>query len=213
MDEDSALAKMAPIISHEIRNPLAVIGNSSYFIKTKLGATADPKVAKHLGIIESEIKRANETLGEILAYARMKEPVPTPQRLNALVEEAVKGLSADGVELKIELASKDPKISADAEILRPVFRHVVRNALEAFVGAKGKVVVKTGAGTLEVSDNGPGLAKEILEKLYVPFTTNKPRGIGLGLAYAKKALGRHKGAIEISSNGKGTRVLITLPAA
>lgn len=213
--EEQAFKRMAPVISHEIRNPLAIIKNSSYFIKAKLQAlgAADPKIEKHVGIIESEVKKADDTLGEILAYTRMREPAFKPGSLNDLVEKALQGFSFPGVEVKLELAAKDPSVPLDAELLAKCVVHLVRNAAEA--AGKGVVRVKTtssaGAAAVEVSDSGPGLAPEMKDRLFTPFFTTRPRGIGLGLAYVKKVVGLHKGEVKLDSGPKGVAAKISLP--
>ncbi|MBI5242063.1 MAG: HAMP domain-containing histidine kinase [Elusimicrobia bacterium] len=215
--EDQAFERMAPVISHEIRNPLAVIGNSAYFIKSKLAASGavDPKVEKHLGIIESEVKRANETLGEILAYARMREPARKPQSLNDLAEQALKSLPPSaGAGAKIEPAPGDPKVSADSELIVKCIAHLIRNAAEA--AAKGPARVKASVSgrlaVIEVTDSGPGLAPEARANLFTPFFTTKPRGIGLGLAFVKKAVERHGGRVRVENrDGKGAAARIELP--
>ena len=216
--EEQAFLRMAPVISHEIRNPLAVIGNSAYYVKTKLAAsgTVDPKVQKHLAIIESEVRRANDTLGEILAYTRMRAPDTKPQSLNALVEQALQAVPAQEVKVQFEPASGDPKVPADQELIAKCIAHLVRNAVEA--AGTGLVRVKTqaaGAGAVvEVSDSGPGLAPEAREKLFTPFFTTKPRGIGLGLAFVRKAVERHGGSVQVENRGgKGAVARIQLPSA
>lgn len=222
--EESALARMAPVISHEIRNPLAVLGNSAYFIKTKLAGQSglDPKVAKHLGIIESEIRRANETLGEILAFARMREPACSPQRFNALVEATLKTLDLPApLLLKKDLCAQDPSVSADPELLGQALRHVLRNGVESLVNEAGespslavRTSIEAGSARLEVSDNGPGMTEDALANLFVPFHTGKPRGIGLGLAFARKVLVKHRGKIEVRNTPpKGCTFTLSLPLA
>ena len=215
--EEQAFLRMAPVISHEIRNPLAVIGNSAYYVKTKLAASGpvDTKIAKHLGIIESEVRRANDTLGEILAYSRMRAPDTKPQSLNALVEAAVQAAPAQEAKVHFEPAAGDPKVPADQELVAKCIIHLVRNAAEA-AGA-GVVRVKaerTGSvAAVEVSDSGPGLPPEAKEKLFTPFFTTKPRGIGLGLAFVRKAVERHRGKVMVADrDGKGVVARIELPA-
>jgi two-component system sensor histidine kinase HydH len=215
--EELAFKRMAPVISHEIRNPLATIGNSAYFIKAKLTAAGgvDPKVAKHLGIIESEVKRANDTLGEILTYTRMRDLAPKPVHLNDLVEKALGLFSAPvDVEVKFEPAPDDPSVPADADLLAKCIVHLVRNAAEAAV--KGLVRVKVeasgSAAVVEVADSGPGLPPEAREKLFTPFFTTRPRGIGLGLAFVRKVVELHKGEIRVENKpGKGVVARIELP--
>jgi len=221
---DAALRLLAPIVSHEIRNPLAIIGNSSYFIKVKLGkgAETDPKILKHLGIIEEELAHANATLGEILAFARMHEPALQAHPLNALVETAVRDLKPEpGVGLKLSLGKDAPRVTADGELASTAIRHVVRNALQAVAGGRdtpAQVSVGTSAkgsfGEIEVSDDGPGVPVEALPRLFEPFNTTKPRGIGLGLAYVQKVLLLHKGSIElVEGTDPGATFRIRLPLA
>ncbi|MFA5139573.1 MAG: HAMP domain-containing sensor histidine kinase [Elusimicrobiota bacterium] len=218
---DAALKLMAPIISHEIRNPLAVIGNSSYFIKAKLGAKdLDPKVLKHLGIIETEIKHANDVLGEILAYARMREPSLKETALNPLVEDALGALPAQkNVKVEKSIHRGELTVRADAELLSMAIRHLVRNAFEAvcLLPDGGSVRVQTtrdgSRAVLEVSDSGPGIKPEVRAKLFSPFNTDRPRGIGLGLAYTAKVLSLHKGSLELLDAKTGARFRLALPAA
>ena len=71
------IRRIASVVGHELRNPLAVINNSAYFVKAKLaGSALDPKVEKHLKIIESEITRADDLISDILTYSRKCEPCP-----------------------------------------------------------------------------------------------------------------------------------------
>lgn len=218
---DAAIRHLAPIISHEIRNPMAVINNSAYFLKAKLGkqGEVDPKVLKHLGIIESELRKADSVLGEILAYARMREPAPAVLSLNAVAADAAGSLEApEGVRLERSLSADDPRVKGDAELLRNAVRHVLRNALEALAAASGGTVrLSTGrAGAealLEVADDGPGVPEDQRPLLFSPFHTTKARGVGLGLAYCRKVLARHGGRIEFKPSERGARFVLRLPAA
>ncbi|MEE8424444.1 MAG: ATP-binding protein, partial [Elusimicrobiota bacterium] len=190
---EAALAKMAPIISHEIRNPLAIIGNSSYFIKTKLSKQGelDPKVTRHFTIIETELKHANDVLGEILAYTRMPEAKKAPHALTMLVEAALAATPApEGVKIQKSLKAGDLKVSVDGEMTATVLHHLIRNAFGALSpdGTKtsGSVKIATSKdgekwGVVEISDSGPGIPAEAEAKLYTPFNTTRPRGVGVGL--------------------------------
>ncbi|PCI37229.1 MAG: hypothetical protein COB53_07090 [Elusimicrobia bacterium] len=193
---DDALTLLAPIISHELRNPMAVIKNSSYFIKTKLGNLGfeDEKVLRHLGIIEVELVNANNCLEEIMLYTRMPEANPASHGLNGIVEAARLGIELpDGVLIECNLAKEDPKVEVDAELAARCVMHVIRNAVQAASGDENAdISVTTSAdGLVRVVDTTEGgFPEKAVERLFEPFNTTKPKGIGMGLAYAKKALGR-----------------------
>ncbi|MFH1725166.1 MAG: ATP-binding protein [Elusimicrobiota bacterium] len=219
---EAALKLMAPIISHEIRNPLAVIGNSSYFVKTKLVqlGTKDAKIEKHLGIIAIELKRANDVLCEILAYARMKTLSLHPLPLNGLVTDGINDLEVpDSVRVRVSPAPENPIVLADAELVCAAIRHVVRNAVEAAGltkdggGVQVAIKVEDGKwGVVEVTDAGAGVPPEEREKLFTPFHTTRPRGIGLGLAFARKVIESLDGRVEfVAPDGPGARFRLLLP--
>lgn len=221
---EAALAKMTPIISHEIRNPLAIIGNSAYFIKTKLSKQGelDPKVTRHFAIIETELKHANDVLGEILAYTRMPEAKKAPHALTVLVEAALAATAApEGVKIQKSLKAGELKVSVDGEMTASALHHLIRNAFEALAagGAKAAGTLKIATskdggdwGVVEISDSGPGIPAEAEAKLFTPFNTTRPRGVGLGLAYAHKALTRQGGGIELTA-AKGAAFRLRLPLA
>lgn len=217
---DDVIALIAPIISHEVRNPLAIIGNSSYFIKTKLSKDGgiDPKVERHLSIIEIELRHANAVFTQIIGYVRMPEGNPTDVGLTGLIKSA----AADFTGVKILGASKVKTVHADAELAQTSLRNLIENAVQAAGDGEkndgqGKVTISVSAADgnalIEVTDKGPGVPKEARERLFLPFNTTKPRGIGMGLAFAKKALGRQKGKVEYIPSPKGARFRISLPLA
>ena len=205
---DAALKLMAPIISHEIRNPLAVIGNSAYFVKTKLDIlkVSDPKVTKHLSHIEVELKHANDVLEGMLLYARMKDPALSATPLMSIGADALSELALPkGLKLENKVDSKAPKAMVDPELAMRSLRHVLRNAFEA-AGEGGLVRLEWSAGkanalTVTVTDTGPGFAREMEGRLFIPFQTTRPRGIGLGLAYVNKTAERMGGKVECSAPG------------
>lgn len=211
------IRRIASVVGHEMRNPLAVIKNSSYFVKAKLSQTSiDPKVEKHLGIIESEITRADALISDILAYSRALELKPAPTALAALAEAALADLALPaGVKLKKDLSSKAPTVSVDAAALKNAVRRILDNALDAMNG-QGTLTLTASAAKgwarLEVRDTGPGIKPEALGSIFEPFYTTKPRGLGLGLSIARKAVSAHQGRLEVESSPKGTVFTLLLPA-
>ena len=204
----AAIGQMASIISHEIRNPLAVISNATRLIKM-LVTSPDPKLVKQFGIIEAEIKQANSIISEVLGYARTRELILTTIDLNSYLREILLSYPfIPGIKLEDRLDPETVRIKVDAEEIKQAIRNVVSNAVEAMPGG-GKLTVGTKVGRrmvcIFVADEGPGLSEEVRRKMFSPFFTTKARGTGLGLAVVGKAVSRHKGKLFINSApGKGT---------
>lgn len=215
----AAIGQMASVVGHEIRNPLAVINNSIYFIKTKNNAVPapDPKVAKHISIIESEIRQANGIIDEILGFARTRELNPKIMHINSYLEDLTMSFPVPPhVELVKSLAPENPVVSIDPDEMAQAIRNLIKNGIEV-MPEHGKVYVRSevvdpGTVRVDVEDTGPGIPKETLEKIFAPFFTTKARGTGLGLAVVKKVADRHKGRVEVTSVvGQGTCFRIFLP--
>lgn len=213
------LKQMSSVVSHELRNPLAIISNSLYFIKTKLaasGAPVEPKISKHIGIIEDEVKHSNEVIDAMLAFTRKRDLQLAPVRMNAGIDDIAGSFPLPpGVTLKRETDPADPRVNVDIEAMRYAIRCVMTNAVQAMPegGAITAACSSDGkTGSLTFSDTGPGLPGGDGEKVFEPFFTTKPRGIGLGLTLARKFTELHGGSVTAANApGGGARVTITLP--
>ena len=209
--------RIAAVVGHELRNPLAVINNSAYFLKAKLGPGAEPKVAKHLSIIESEIARADRLISDIVAYSRPLELRLSQFSLNGLLRELIDEYeSVPGRKVGRELCPGELSIQGDKGALEEALRKLLDNAFDA-ADAAGKVSVSTAAGpagpVVAVSDTGPGIDPKVRETLFDPFVTTKPRGLGLGLASALKAVAAHHGTLTLQDRaGGGTVAIAALPS-
>lgn len=216
----AAIGQMASVVGHEIRNPLAVINNSTYFIKTKLtnAGEIDPKIAKHIGIIESEIQQANGIINEILGFARTRELMLKPVNVNNYLEEILSSYPfPPHIEVMRQLSPENPWVNIDTEEMKQAVRNIIGNGIEV-MPQSGAITVATsrtadGLVQIAISDAGPGIPQDVLEKIFAPFFTTKARGTGLGLAVVKKVIDRHKGKVEVESVvGKGTTFKLLLPA-
>ena len=217
----AAIGQMASVVGHEIRNPLAVINNSIYFIKTKLGQSGepDPKLGKHIKIIESEIQQANGIINEILTYSRQRELKPERVSLNAWLEELLSVYPFPAhIKVDKQFAPGDPMVDIDTTEMQQAVRNLIGNGIEV-MPQQGTVRIRTflvdgNAVAIEVGDSGPGIPPDVLDKIFAPFFTTKARGTGLGLAVVRKVIDRHKGKVEVDSVvGKGTVFRLYLPVA
>ena len=213
----AAMGQMASVVSHEIRNPLAVMNNSIYFIKTKLSNNPDPKILKHISIIESEIRQANSIIDEILSFARTRELKPKVTVLNSYLDDLLSTYPfPPHIILEKYFSPNQIVVNIDQDEMNQVIRNLIKNAIEV-MPEKGKIIIRTDItpqklAKIEVEDTGPGIPKDVLEKLFTPFFTTKARGTGLGLAVVKKVIERHKGKVEVISEvGKGTCFKLYIP--
>jgi nitrogen fixation/metabolism regulation signal transduction histidine kinase len=163
-------------------------------------------------------------------YARSKPDMATSEiDLIHLVREVLglyeAGVSASAIAIDTDLAPGLPKVVGSPTQLRQVLHNLLQNAQDALGDvAKPRIVVRTelaaaGAGQracvrLSVVDNGCGFPPSMLERVFEPYVTTKPKGTGLGLAIVKKIIEEHRGSIEAgNAEPGGARVSFTVPVA
>ncbi|MEJ2671061.1 MAG: GAF domain-containing protein [Deltaproteobacteria bacterium] len=215
----AVLGKMAAHISHEIKNPLMLIGGFARQV-LKDSATQVPKNVEKLKVIVDEVKRLEDFLVEVGGYAKFSEPQKQPEDLNLLVRETCArlepSLRESNIELALDLAPDLPEIPFDPAHIRQVVLNIAKNALEAMESG-GKLTITSGRQKdrvfVQIGDTGSGIPPENLEKIFQPFFSSKPKGSGLGLAISQKIIEAHQGEITIDSEpDKGTQVTIFLKA-
>ncbi|OGR64687.1 MAG: hypothetical protein A2X31_11685 [Elusimicrobia bacterium GWB2_63_22] len=218
-EKPDLLKQMSSVVSHELRNPLAIISNSLYFIKTKLGAggaALDPKLVKHMGIIEGEVKHSNEVIEQMLSFTRKLELQLVPLSLDAIVEEVAGGYPfPPGITLKSAADPANPRVNVDKDAICNAVRCVLANAAQAMPEG-GTLAVAFSQddkmASVVFTDSGPGFPEGDGEKAFEPFFTTRPRGLGLGLPIARKFLRAHGGdARAENAPGSGARVTLSLP--
>lgn len=212
------LRRAASVIGHDLRNPMAVINNSAYFVRAKLGqGSLDPKVEKHLKIIESEIARADRLLGDMLTFSRPYEVQSETRDFDATVSEAVKSYAApEGCKVDLKAGAKGAKAKLDAKTFADALRRLLDNAFAAMED-KGVAKVSTSADAktvaVSVTDAGKGVDAKIEPVMFEAFMTTKPKGLGLGLSLARKFLEAQGGSVSYESGPKGSTFRLTLPKA
>ncbi len=210
----AAIGQMASIISHEIRNPLAVISNATRLIKTLVKPT-EQRLNKQFSIIEDEIRQANSIISEVLGYARTREMIFSTVEVNSYLRELMLSYPVPPhIVVNEELDAESVRIKVDAEEIKQALRNIISNAVEA-MPTGGTLTIGTQVGRrlvcIYIKDTGAGMSEEVRKEMFSPFFTTKARGTGLGLAVVRKAISRHKGKMFIKSElGKGTSFRIYL---
>jgi signal transduction histidine kinase len=211
------LGKMAAHISHEIKNPLMLIGGFARQVLKDPEANPE-KTQEKLQIIVDEVRRLEDFLVEVGNYAKLSEPQKTPGDLNALIQETCRRLEPSiqecNIELSLQLDPHLPPAPFDPAHLRQVILNIAKNGIEAMEGGGTLTIASGRQGErvfVEISDTGVGIPPEVREKIFQPFFSSKAKGSGLGLAISQKIIEAHQGEIAIDSElHQGTRVTIFL---
>jgi two-component system sensor histidine kinase HydH len=212
----SALGEMAAGISHEIRNPLGIIRSSAELLKKKV-TKIDPSNTMP-DIIVEESNRLNSIITDFINFAKPGSPKLNLCRIEDVIEKNVTFLTMQmkqkGYTIKKNYQNYLPEIQADADMLYQSFLNIFLNAMQAMPnGGMIEVAIRSNnkVVTINFDDQGQGIAKEILEKIWDPFFTTKEMGTGLGLGMVKNIIESHGGNIQIANRTQGgTRVTVEL---
>lgn len=212
------LGQLSSGVGHELRNPLGVMTNAVYYLRTVLGGTAAPKVREYLDILQQQITVSEKIVADLLDFARAKPPQrqPTDVKQVTLAQLARLG-PTNGMHMDVDVPDEVPRALADPTQLGQVVLNLLTNAVQALNGS-GHVVVRArqvdGRVEYEVSDDGPGVPPQHLEKVFEPLFTTKARGIGLGLAVSRTLARANGGDLTCRSTpGEGATFTLTLPVA
>ncbi len=205
-------------IAHEFRNGLATIHGYSRLLDLD---ALPPAFRPYVEGIRAETEAMREVVANFLNFARPTQLTLSPVDLRAVAERAADDLRTDARALggDIVVAGEFATVEGDDVLLRQAFSNLLRNAIESCAAARVVPAVRVDAhrdaGTTDctvlVSDNGPGFAEHLRERVFHPFFTTKPQGTGLGLALVQKIIVTHNGRV-VASSGPGGRVTVTLPA-
>lgn len=211
-------------ISHELRSPLARLNIAIELGRKKTNHLADQEFAR----MERECSRLNLLIGEILEFARLKKSTmeinPSKTNLEDLLKEIITDGNFEFNDNKIVTDTIEPcELFIDQRLIHRALENMVRNALH-YTPADKKIHISlindliNKQVQIEIKDNGPGVPKEQLKKIFNPFyrvdtsRTKKTGGYGLGLAIAHRAVSLHHGEISATNHSQGgLLVRITLP--
>jgi signal transduction histidine kinase len=232
-DRLAALGEMAAAIAHEVKNPLAGIEVMAGILRRQLADSEDAQSI--LRDIIKEAKMANAIVLEVLDFVRpirlQVERIALADVVQDAVSMADSHVPRGEIDVELTIPEDLAPIHGDPHQLRQLFTNLLTNAYEA-MGGRGRVSLvaiqltaeeETTAGSdsspvpmvqVDVTDDGPGVPLDVVDRIFSPFFTTKPKGSGLGLAIVRKIVDVHDGRIDVSANpGGGTRFRVTLPVS
>lgn len=214
------LGRLSAVIAHEIRNPLGAIKGFAQFTMRRFAAE-DPAHAD-LETIVSESSRLERLVQSLLLYARPQSVNRQPTDVASVVAQAARLVARNAadhhVELDLKLPDQPLMAELDGEQLGQAVLNVLLNGVEAMADTGGQLRVRLGRDerglTIEVCDQGPGIAPDSRQDIVEPYVTSKARGTGLGLAVTARIVQAHGGTLAFSdATGGGARVVLRLPDA
>ncbi len=213
----ATLGQLAGGIGHELRNPLGVIANAVYLLKTTTPNTND-QTLHYLNLIETNIHNANNIIHNLLDFARAKSPQPQSVTVTDLVAPILdQHKLPKNIRLCVDIPAELPVVRVTPTQIQQIIQNLLSNAVQAMpTGGELKITataVEQGV-QIAVADTGLGIKPEDRPKIFEPLFTTKPNGIGLGLALSKILSKANQCQLDFESRPqKGTIFRLRLPCS
>jgi two-component system sensor kinase FixL len=215
----SAMGEMASALAHELNQPLTAAINYAQTAHAMLGRRLGEEAGDVISLLEKSVQqntRAGQIIRRLRQFIAKGETERALEDLNAVVEEAsalaLIGAGGRGIAVRRHLEPELPPLLLDRIQIHQVITNLIRNSIDALEGVKRREIIistrRAGAHAVEiaVADTGPGLAPEIADRLFQPFITTKPSGLGIGLSICRSIVDGHGGRLWASANPDGGSV-------
>ncbi|WP_192349690.1 hybrid sensor histidine kinase/response regulator [Algoriphagus sp. Y33] len=214
----SSTGRIARLLAHEVKNPLTTILLSADQLHMELPESVLTESGDLIDVIRRNCDRINHLVTQLLDSTRFTELDAKSLSINTLLDEALEHvqdrIEFKGISILKQYQTDICDIQVDGEKVKIALINLIVNAIEAMDERTGKLLLKTSVKNkqcrIEIRDNGEGIPKENLERLFEPFFTSKATGSGLGLTNTQNIILSHGGSIRVKSEvGKGTTFLIS----
>jgi signal transduction histidine kinase len=221
-EKSRLLEEMAPVLAHEIRNPLGSMKGAAQVLRSE---EKDEEHQRLLDVIIEEVDRLNSVVSQFLNYAKPYQLNRKTQWLNPLVEKTVSIIRAsnlpENMAIEQDLHPDLPPVHIDAEQMVQVILNLAYNAMEGMPEGgiltfrTSRIAGDAGAAVgLSIRDTGRGIKREDIKNIFKPFFTTKERGVGLGLPICQRIVKSHGGRLRVKSiPGQGSIFYIRLDVA
>jgi two-component system, LuxR family, sensor kinase FixL len=218
-----SMGQMAAALAHELNQPLTATTNYVRAALRLLDAAEPnlPRVRQAMNLAAQQTVRSGEIIRRLRAFVARGEVTRRPENVAKLIEEAsalaLVGAKEHGIKVLIRIEAHLPKAEVDRVQIQQVLLNLIRNAVESMEGCGIReltvgTVAQDGAVLVSIADTGGGIPPEIEAKLFQPFVTTKPEGMGIGLSICRTIVEAHGGRLWVEPNaGTGSVFNFTLP--
>lgn len=213
LEKMAAWREIARVLAHEIKNPLTPIQLTIQQLRDKYDGV-DESYRRLLfdctEIINDEVETLRKLVREFSDFARMPAMKKEVMQINEVIGDVVRLFNVYAIAY---CPAPVPEFAMDAEKIRRVFVNLLENAVAA-AGDRPQIEIRVltlaSQVQVQIADNGPGIAPQLMEKIFEPYFTSKHRGMGLGLAVVKKIIEEHGGKITVANRPEGGAVFTIL---
>jgi two-component system sensor kinase FixL len=223
----SAMGEMASTLAHELNQPLGAISSyttGSMRLLDRGDPALNPQIRQALGKAVEQALRAGQIIRRLREFVSRGETAKRAETVSKLIEDAsalaLIGAREQGIAIRVGLDPQVDVVLADRVQVQQVLVNLLRNACEAMQQSDRRELTITARPVppdrvaITVADTGPGIAEEVATRLFQPFVTTKPTGMGVGLSICRTIVEAHGGRLTLERNGpEGATFCMTLPAA
>jgi two-component system, LuxR family, sensor histidine kinase DctS len=237
----ATVGEMASLLSHELNQPLAAIASyasgslnlldapeaSDHEMMRQASDEDKASLRQALGRIAEQADRAGRTIKSVHDFVRRREQSREAVAASALIDAVLPLVRLQarksGTRIELDVLQPAPRVVADRTMVEQVLLNLTRNGIQAMetdatpAAARRLLLTvrRSGAEWVEftVVDAGPGIAREVAQRLFTPFFTTRSEGMGLGLSLCRTVIEQHGGALDYTTGADGTRFVFTLKAA
>jgi PAS domain S-box-containing protein len=216
-DVAQVTARLTARFNHDLRNALGTVRNSTYYLELALAASPDARLREHCAMTNTALEQAVRALTHVQESVSTEPGQRSRQAVAGLIDQALKNVVVpDRVKTELAVAPNLPLIDVSPRGVERVLTAIIRNALDAMPDGGTLRIDATGSNgevILSVADTGTGIAAQNQPRVFEPFFSTKPSGVGLGLLQARETVAADSGRIEFESEaGRGTIFRLRYPA-